>query len=157
MVNEIKESIGLPFQIDVLPKTFKITTAYKPHFFNVPLISRLICSKIDPERVIYRLDVSRQGFSKSQMSFKPTDIATWFLRQKVAKEEPTDTPFGMQEVDDIRKGFVSVQGMAKVRGPREMGGHMGTVEFKVILNCETGAVVEIKKAVLRVMGKKIGD
>jgi len=30
LVVEIKESIGLPFQIDAIPKTFKITTAYIP-------------------------------------------------------------------------------------------------------------------------------
>jgi len=30
LVVEIKESIGLPFQIDAIPKTFKITTAFIP-------------------------------------------------------------------------------------------------------------------------------
>ena len=34
-----------------------------------------------------------------------------------------------------------------------MGGRMGTVEFEGLVNVETGAVLQIKKAVFRAMGK----
>jgi hypothetical protein len=50
-----------------------------------------------------------------------------------------------------------MSGMVKVTGPREMGGRMGTVEFAAVVNVETAEIVQMRKAVLRVMGKKIAD
>ena len=91
------------------------------------------------------------------MSFKPSDIANWYISNQIARQEPPDAALGYKEFEDMREGYVSVQGMAKIKGPQELGGHMGTIEFTAILNSETGAVVDIKKAVLRVMGKKVVD
>ena len=50
-----------------------------------------------------------------------------------------------------------MEGMVKVIGPRELGGRMGTVEFAGIVNVDTAEIVQIRKAKLRVMGKKITD
>jgi len=57
----------------------------------------------------------------------------------------------------VREGYVIMEGMVKVTGPRELGGRMGTVEFSGIINVETTEIVHIRKAQLRVMGKKISD
>ena len=50
-----------------------------------------------------------------------------------------------------------MEGMVKVTGPRGLGGRMGTVEFSGIIHVETAEIVQMKKAVLRVMGKKVVD
>ena len=47
-----------------------------------------------------------------------------------------------------------MEGMVKVTGPRDLGGRMGTVEFAVVLNVETQEIVQMRKAILRVMGRK---
>jgi hypothetical protein len=107
--------------------------------------------------VIYRLDISRQGISSSQASFKPSDIANWYIGREIARQEPPEGTLGYKEVDDMREGFVSVEGMVKIRGPQELGGQLGTIEFNAIVNSETGAVLDIKKAELRVMGKRVVD
>jgi hypothetical protein len=64
---------------------------------------------------------------------------------------------GYKSLDDVREGYIAMEGMVKVTGPREMGGRMGTVEFSGIINVETGEIVQMKKAVIRIMGKKVVD
>ena len=60
-------------------------------------------------------------------------------------------------MSDVREGFVLLEGIVKVTGPREMGGKMGTVEFAGVINVETAEIVQLRKVILRVMGKKIDD
>ena len=50
-----------------------------------------------------------------------------------------------------------MEGMIKLTGPEELGGRMGTVEFSGLMNVETGEVKQVRKVVLRVMGKKVLD
>jgi hypothetical protein len=152
IVQELKESIGLPFQIDGLPGSFKIKSPY------------VICSsivnqvrKIDPTRIIYRLDISRAGISRSQRTFNPADITSSFLNKDVLPDSKLDGEVGYKSMDDVREGFVLLEGMVKVTGPRELGGRMGTVEFAGVINVETAEIVQLRRVVLRVMGKKIED
>jgi hypothetical protein len=112
--------------------------------------------KIDPTRVIYRLDVSRDGFSRSQRTFNPADISSLFVSKEILPDA-ADAEVGYKSLDDVREGFIVMEGMVKITGPREMGGRMGTVEFAGTVNVETGKVVQIKKSVLRVMGRKVVD
>ena len=113
--------------------------------------------KIDPTRIIYRLDISRGGISLSEKSFNPAEISSWYINRDVIPDSTSEGEVGYQSLEDVREGFVKMDGMVKIKGPREMGGRMGTVEFTGILNVDTGQVVELKKAVLRVMGRKIMD
>jgi hypothetical protein len=64
---------------------------------------------------------------------------------------------GYKSLDDVREGFVLMEGMCKVTGPKELGGRMGTVEFAGIINVETAEIVQLKKVVLRIMGSKVAD
>ena len=50
-----------------------------------------------------------------------------------------------------------IEGMVKITGPNELGGRLGTVEFAGVINVETYEVVGMKKAILRVMGRKVVD
>jgi len=50
-----------------------------------------------------------------------------------------------------------MEGMVKITGPKELGGRMGTVEFSGLMNVETGEVKQLRKVVLRVMGRKVID
>ena len=112
--------------------------------------------KIDPTRVIYRLDISREGISRSQRAFNPADISSFYVSKDVLPES-TEGEVGYKSLDDVREGYVSIEGMVKVTGPTEMGGRMGTVEFAGVINVETAQIKEMKRVILRVMGKKIVD
>ena len=107
--------------------------------------------------MIYRLDISLAGVSRSQKTFNPADISSWYVNKDVLPESTVEGEVGYKSLDDVREGFILMEGMVKITGPREMGGRMGTVEFSGIVNVETADVVQMKKAVLRVMGKKIAD
>jgi hypothetical protein len=113
--------------------------------------------KIDPTRIIYRLDISRQGISLSEKVFNPADISSWYVKKDVILDSPSEGEVGYKSLDDVREGFVLMEGMVKIRGPREMGGRMGTLEFSGVINVETGEIVKIRKAILRVMGRKVED
>ena len=113
--------------------------------------------KIDPSRVIFRLDISRDGISRSQKTFNPADISSWYVSKDVLPDATSDGEVGYKSLDDVREGYLIMEGMVKVIGPRELGGRMGTVEFSGIINVETAEIVQIRKAKLRVMGKKITD
>jgi hypothetical protein len=106
--------------------------------------------------VIYRLDISRTGISRSQRTFNPAEISSWYVDKEILPDA-TDGEVGYKSLDDVRQGFVLIEGMVKVTGPREMGGRMGTVEFAAVVNVETAEIVQMRKAVLRVMGRKIED
>lgn len=151
---EIKASIGLPFQVDPMPGALTIKTPY-----HLSLIyNRLTwCRKIDPTRIIYRLDISRDGISRSQRTFNPADISSLYVNKDVLPESASEGEVGYKSLDDIREGYILMEGMVKVTGPRELGGRMGTVEFSGIINVQTAEIVKMKKAVLRVMGKKVVD
>jgi hypothetical protein len=146
---DIKQSIGLPFQIDPMPGSFTIKT---PYVYDTCSYHR----KIDPTRVIYRLDISRAGISRSQRTFNPAEISSWYVDKEILPDA-ADGEVGYKSLDDVRQGFVLMEGMVKVTGPREMGGRMGTVEFAAVVNVETAEIVQMRKAVLRVMGRKIED
>ena len=64
---------------------------------------------------------------------------------------------GYKSLDDVREGFVAIEGMVKVTGPQELGGHMGTVEFEAVINVDSQKIVAIRKNKLRIMGKKVED
>jgi hypothetical protein len=114
-----------------------------------------MCRKIDPTRVIYRLDISRAGISRSQRVFNPADISSWYVDKDILPESTSEGEVGYKSLDDVREGYVQLDGMVKVSGPKEMGGRMGTVEFSGVVNVETGEILTIKKAILRVMGRKV--
>jgi hypothetical protein len=153
VILELKESIGLPFQIDPMPSSFKIKAPYFPRLFA--WLTR--ASKIDPTRVIYRIDISRSGISRSQRTFNPADITSWYVDKDILPDSTTEGEVGYKSLDDVREGFVLMEGMCKVTGPKELGGRMGTVEFAGIINVETAEIVQVKKVVLRVMGAKVAD
>lgn len=113
--------------------------------------------KIDPTRVIYRLDISRQGISRSQRTFNPADISSLYVSKDILPESTSEGEVGYKSLDDVREGFVLISGMVKVSGPKEMGGRMGTVEVAGVINVETAKIVDMKKATLSVMGRKIVD
>jgi hypothetical protein len=79
------------------------------------------------------------------------------VSKDVLPDATSDGEVGYKSLDDVREGYVIMEGMVKVVGPRELGGRMGTVEFSGIINVETAEIVQIRKAKLRVMGKKIND
>ena len=150
---ELKESIGLPFGVDQMPGSFTIKTPYPYPLTSTGTDSR----KIDPSRVIYRLDISRHGISRSQKTFNPADISSLYVSKDVLPDVASEGEVGYKSLDDVREGYVLMEGMVKVIGPRELGGRMGTVEFAGILNVETAEIVQLRRAKLRVMGKKITD
>jgi len=102
------------------------------------------------------LDISRAGLSRSQRTFNPADITSSFLNKDILPDSK-DGEVGYKSMDDVREGFVLLEGIVKVTGPRELGGKMGTVEFAGVINVETAEIVQLRKVVLRVMGKKIED
>jgi hypothetical protein len=57
----------------------------------------------------------------------------------------------------VREGYVAIEGMVKVTGPLELGGHMGTIEFEAVINVDTRKILVIRKIKLRVMGRKVED
>jgi hypothetical protein len=102
------------------------------------------------------LDISCSGISRSQRTFNPADITSAFLSKDVLPDSK-EGEVGYKSMDDVREGFVLLEGMVKVTGPREMGGKMGTVEFAGVINVQTAEIVQLRKVVFRVMGKKIDD
>ena len=151
LVVELKDSIGLPFRVDQMPGSFKIKTPYLP---SAPSSD---CRKIDPSRVIYRIDVSRDGISRSQKTFNPADISSLYVNKDVIPDSTSEGEVGYKSLDDPREGYIIMEGMVKVIGPRELGGRMGTVEFSGVISVETAEIVHMKKATLRVMGRKITE
>jgi hypothetical protein len=113
--------------------------------------------KIDPTRVIYRLDITRQGFSRSEKTFNPSDISSLYLSKADMPDTTADGERGYKSLDDVREGFVAIEGMVKITGPEEFGRHMGTVEFAAVINVDTQKIVLVRKNRLRVMGKTIED
>ena len=155
---EIKESIGFPLQIDPMPFSLVIKTPYAPLSLPFPFFSnRQLCSKIDPTRIIYRLDISRSGISRSQKTFNPADISSLYVSKDILPDPRVEGEVGYKSLDDVREGFVAMKGMVKITGPKEMGSKMGTVEFEGVINVDSGEIVVLKEAILRVMGKKILD
>ena len=120
-------------------------------------LSQHRCRKIDPTRIIYRLDISREGIFRSQKTFNPADISSLYVSKDILPESTSEGEVGYKSLDDVREGYVVMEGMVKITGPRELGGRMGTVEFSGIIKVETAEIVKMKKAVLRVMGKKVID
>ena len=151
LVVELKDSIGLPFRVDQMPGSFKIKTPY-PRLQGFP-DSR----KIDPSRVIYRLDISRDGISRSRKTFNPTDISSLYVNRDVLPDNTSEGEVGYKSLDDVRDGYVVMEGMVKVTGPKELGGRMGTVEFSGVINVKTAQIVQLRTSKLRVMGEKITD
>lgn len=80
-----------------------------------------------------------------------------YVSKDVLPDVTSEGEVGYKSLDDVREGYVLMEGMVKVIGPRELGGRMGTVEFAGIVNVDTAEIVQIRKAKLRVMGKKITD
>ena len=137
-----------------MPGGLTIKTPYNPDSIALKLTW---CRKIDPTRVIYRLDISRAGISRSQRTFNPADISSFYVDKDVLPESTSEGEVGYKSLDDVREGYIVMEGMVKVTGPRELGGRMGTVEFSGIINVQTAEIVKMKRAVLRVMGKKVVD
>jgi hypothetical protein len=113
--------------------------------------------KIDPTRVIYQLDITRRGFSRSQKTFNPADISSFYVSRADIPDSSAEGERGYKSLDDVREGFVTIEGWVKVTGPEEFGRHMGTVEFSAVINVETQKIVLVRKNRLRVMGRKIED
>src|SRR5436305_11447557 len=91
LIIQIKESIGLPFQINPLPSSFTIKTPYFLILLRQLSGAKLetqtnkvmVFSKIDPTRVIFRLDISRDGISKSERTFNPADISALYVSKDI--------------------------------------------------------------------------
>jgi hypothetical protein len=90
------------------------------------------------------------------MTFNPADVSSLYV-SKDHLPTSTEAEVGYKSLDDIRSGFILMEGMVKVTGPKELGGRMGTVEFAGVMNVETGEVKQLRKVVLRVMGRKVID
>jgi len=88
------------------------------------------------------------------MTFNPADISSLYV-SKDPLPTSTDGEVGYKSLDDIRAGFILIEGMVKITGPKELGLRMGTMEFSGVMNVETGELKELRKVVLRVMGKKV--
>ena len=158
LIVEIKDSIGVPFRVDPMLRSFAIKVPYILPFPRYPLRKLMLQHrKIDPTRVIYRLDISRQGFSRSEKTFNPADISSFYVSKSAIPGSNAEGEVGYKSLDDVREGFVAIDGMVKVTGPQELGGVMGTVEFEAVINVDTQKIVAVRKNKLRVMGRKVED
>jgi hypothetical protein len=90
------------------------------------------------------------------MTFNPADISSLYV-SKDHLPSSSEGELGYKSLDDIREGYILMEGMVKVTGPSELGGRMGTLEFAAVMNAETGEIKQMRKVVLRVMGNKVVD